>query len=325
MILFTVKGRHAEGQKSRLLSSCILSLVVAMIGCSKHPATVETISEPLYSKQYRQHSTTAIVMLSETNIPTSGSIQLIIDVHAPAGMEVHLPEPENCIHPFSVADGYTEPTQTLPNGKRLHRRVWKLTPGLSGDHMFQPLEILVGPEILKTDPIKIHVESLLPAGTDALEIKDIAAPIALLPEEQQRVQLIRILSGTAGALVLLMLVVLLSRRRPKPEIPLNPHEAAWRALEDLPADELEKIQALNTILLQFIEAYLNVPTIGKTRNEIISKLPRAVLLGQRYPLEDYLTASEAVRFSHKVPPDFSKKLEHYIREFIQKNKEAACD
>lgn len=325
MILFKVKGRHVEGQKSRLLSSCILSLFVAIIGCSKQPASVETVSEPVYSKQYRQHSTTAIVMLSETNIPTSGSIQLIIDVHAPAGMEVLLPEPGNFIYPFSVADGYTEPIQTLSNGKRLHRRVWKLTPGLSGDHIFQPLEILAGPEILKTDPINIHVESLLPAGTDSLAIKDIAAPMALLPEEQQRVQLIRILSGTAGALVLLMLGILLSRRRPKPEIPLNPHEVAWQALEDLPADDLERIQALNTILLQFIEAYLNVPTVGKTRNEIISKLPRPILLGQRYPLEDYLTASEAARFSHKVPPDFSENLEYYIREFIQKNKEAACD
>ena len=303
----------------------ILLLTGILAGCSKKNDQQQSFSEPVYSKQYRHHSTTVIITLSETNLPTSGSIQLMIDVHVPAGIGVIFPELGNFIHPFSEADGYAEPIQPLPNGKRLHRRVWKLTPGLSGDHTFQSMEILAGPNTIKTDPINIHIESLLPIGIDSFEIKDIAAPSALLPEEQHRHQLIQILSVSAGALIFLALGILLIRRRPQPEIPLSPHETAWRALENLPEDELEKIRALHTILLQFIGAYLNVPTAGKTLNEIISKLPRPVLLGQRHPLEDHLNASEQTRFSHKISAGFSAELEQYIRNFIQKNPEVPCD
>ncbi|MDF7798150.1 hypothetical protein P4C99_01650 [Pontiellaceae bacterium B1224] len=304
-----------------VLLSC---LFVAILGCSDKQDQSKSLTEPVYSKQYRQDSTTVIVTLSETNIPTSGKIQLMIDVHAPAGMEVILPDSGNFLEPFSVADGYTEPVQTLPNGKQLHRRVWILIPSLPGDHRFQPLEIMAGPDSLKTDALKIHVESLLPPGIDSFEIKDIAEPVALLPEEEQQLQLIKILSGGVCALIFLVLVIRLSRRRPKPEKVLSPHETAWLTLENLPEDELEKIQILHSLLLHFIEAVLNIPTTGKTLDEILPKLPKATLLGQRYSLEKYLNTSEQTRFSNKVPPGFSEELEQYVRKFIQQNPEVKC-
>jgi hypothetical protein len=186
------------------------------------------------------------------------------------------------------------------------------------------LVIQAGEDSIQTEPITIHVESILPSGFDTLEIKDIAAPVELLPEQEKTRHSIYTVLGVLLALIIVPLLFRF-RKSPKPEIILLPHEIAFQSLENLPNDPLEKIHELNRILRAFCEARFLVPTIGKTIDEIIRKLPKPVLLGQRYLLEQYLNASEQARFSHKFPPDFSEEMEAYVRKFIKKNKEDPCD
>ena len=310
-----VTGLKVKSQKSGILSSCLLSLFVAIFGCTEHREETASYSEPVYSQQYRQRGVTAIVTLSETNIPTSGKIQLMVDVHAPADTEVVLPDLGNQVAPFSIADSYSEPIQSLPNRKLLYRRVWTLLPALPGNVRLQPLEISAGSITFETAPIHVQVTSLLPKGLEGFEIKDITAPIELLPEEEQRKQTGLIAAAVAGGLMALILIIKLIRR-PRRVVVLTPHQKARRALEDLPEERLEKIQALNEILLTFIEGYFEVPMVGKTLGEVCALLPKKELLGRRPKLERFLTTSEETRFSQIISDDFAEEMEQFTHKFI---------
>ena len=266
-----------------------------------------------------------VVSLCETNIPISGTLQLMLDVHAPVNQEVVFPEVGSAVDPFMISDGYIEPPRTLPNGKQLHRRVWMLSPALPGETVFQPLEIHAGAALITTEPIVVSATSLLPPGLEVFEIKDIAAPISLLPEQAKRRHLWKILLIAAVA-VLIPILAIRRIRRPKPAIVLLPHEAAFQALENLPEDPLEKIQALTDILVAYVGGHFRFPTAGKTIPEIIPLLPRKVLLGRRYKLESYLVASEQIRFSNQVPYGFADGFEQYVRGFVEETTpEAICD
>lgn len=265
-----------------------------------------------------------LVSLSETNIPSSGSIRLVLDIHAPEGTEVFFPEIETGIAPFTVADIYTEPRQTLPSGKRLHRRVWTLHPSLPGKTIFQPMEIRVGSGSIKTDPIIVFATSLLPAdATDMLEIRDITDPIALLPEQTGKRRLWKFL--LAAALAVAFSITAISRiRKPQKIATLPPHEAAFLALDDLPEEPVARIHELNRILLAYIEARFEISLSGKTLEETLPLLENnASLLDSRIiPL---LETCETVRFSNRVPEGFLEEAEQTLRAYIEASREVPCD
>ncbi|NNJ70909.1 MAG: hypothetical protein HKP10_06435 [Kiritimatiellales bacterium] len=276
------------------------------------------------SRIYRQGSVTVIVSLSETNIPTSGMIQLALDIHTPPGTEVFLPEIADFVKPFSVADGYAEPVQTMPNGKELQRRVWMLIPSLPGDTVFGSVDIHAGEITVSTEPIEVQVTSVLPDNLDLFEIKDIAEPIALLPEEKKKQQRWFVLL-VAG--IVLVLGTLGIKRFSRPKIPpmVSPDDAARQALSHLPEEELARTQALTEILLAYIEGRFHLPTSGKTIPEILPYLRKEPLLDRQQELEPLLVTGEQFRFSNKLPAGLSIELENHIRAFIEETKEAPCD
>jgi hypothetical protein len=304
--------------------TCLFLVTALFSGCSQKAAESASFSDPAYTRQYRQESATVIVSLSETNITTAGKILLMLDVHAPAELETAVPEISDATEPFAVDDRYSEPVQILPNGKQLHRHVWILVPGLPGAYRFQPLEIKVGSMCIRTAPVHVGVASLLPADIDGFEIRDITAPVTMLPEETRLHWLGLVLGGTALSIIVLAMSIRLVRR-PEQMIPPSPSEEAFLALDQLPADERSRVQALTGILLAFIERRLQLGTTGKTLNEIIPSLSEELLPNRKEPLIQLLRASEQIRFSNQVPCGFDAELEAFIRSFIEELEEVACD
>ncbi len=298
---------------------CSLLLLTGCLPEKKSPSA--SFVEPVYSQQYRKGAITARVTLSETHIPTAGKIQLTIEVHGPADLEVTLPNLAAQIAPFTLVHRNLEPVvRSLPNGRFLYRWEWTLVPALPGTISFQPLEILAGATTIEIPPLTIHVVSLLPEGLEHLEIKDITAPLELLPEEAQRKQFGQIAAAILGVLILFLLLRVLIRRS-KRIAQHSPHENAVQALENLSTDPLEKIQQLNEILLAFIEESFQIPLAGKTLKEVIQALPKKVFLGRRQPLEEYLSANEHARFSQRISTDFPKNFEAFVRQFISETPE----
>ena len=302
----------------------ITVIAFLLSGCSKSASDQATLAEPELTRQYREKSVTVIVSISETNITTAGSIQLIIDVHTLPDFEVEIPDLSTFIEPLTVADRYTEPTQTMKNGKWLHRRVWKLTPKLPGAINFQAIPIQAGTIGITIQPIELRVTSLLPDNLDTFEIRDIAEPVALLPEQKLKQQRNYIVYGVIAALTLSIFLYKLLRR-PKVIIPLSAHETALLALDYLPTDNLARIHVLSEILVVFIGAYFHLPTSGKTIEEVIPLLPKKKLLGRRIQLEKFLVIGEQIRFSNKIPDGFGDDFEKYVRSFLSVMEEASCD
>lgn len=294
-----------------------------LAGC-KEEAVRQEFSEPVYSAQYRQASTTVIVSLSATNIASSGQIRMMIDVHAPEGSDVVVPELGGLVVPFSVGDGYSEPVQFLPNGKLLHRRVWILLPGLPGETVFQPVEIQVGSDAVKTKAVNVSVSSLLPAGIEKPEIKDIVAPVELLPEEKKRQQIKYILLAFSGSVAFLALV-LHWMSRPKRRVVLAPDEAALQALGTLPEDALARIDETRRILIEYLERQFEIRTAGKTTGEIIRNIPKYPLLGRRIRLVNELTTNDLIRFSNRIPERYTEEFADYVRWFVEETTEALCE
>lgn len=285
-----------------------------LLGCSEKTVETSSFSEPAYSKQYRDDSLTVIVSLSETNIPSSGKITAMIDVHVPDGIEPTVPSMGNFIDPFSVGDGYTEPIQTLPNGKKLHRRVWVLLPSLPGKTVFQPLEISAGGETIKTEPISIGVSTLIPEGTEELAIRDIAAPIELLPAQEKKRRSMYTVVGVLLALGLIPFIIYLVRK-PKIETVILPHEAASQSLKNLPGDSIERIHELNHIFRTYHQARFRFPMIGKTVVELSVVLDDTEIIS-------FLERCDDIRFSNKVPEGFVAEAEQFVRSYIEKTMEA---
>jgi hypothetical protein len=299
-----------------------LFLLLLVAGCGKQSAeeSVVSRSESILTQQFRDGSVTAIISIGETNITTTGKVQLMLDLHAPLGTEVVFPEISSSIEPFTISSHYSEPQQALPNGKILHRQVWILVPELPGDVLFKPLEISVGNTTLTTDPILIRVDSILPPGLESFEIKDIAAPVTLLPEQEKKQRLGMLLIGATVLLILFTSVIRLFRRQKNiPLIP--PHETAIQALTNLSDDPAVRIHELNRILRAYIESRFALPMVGKTAAEILP----LVIDNNFQQLTAFFESGEQIRFSNRVPDGFAEEAEQTVRDFIETTKpEAPC-
>jgi hypothetical protein len=299
-----------------------LFLLILAAGCGKQAAvdTTDSISEPVLSRQYRQESITVIVSVSETNITTIGKVQLMLDVQAPPGTEVVFPDVGYFIEPFSISGSYSEPQQLLPNGKILYRQVWILVPELPGEVFFQPLDIAAGNRTITTDPIAVTINSILPAGLETFEIRDIAAPAALLPEQVQKQRRGRVLLGA----VILMVFIgagIHFFRRPKVLPVILPHETAFRALGLLPIEPAPRIHELNRILREYIENRFALPMLGKTTHELLPLLNSTDPEAPVGRIIKFLEAGEQIRFSNIVPDGYAEHAEGFVYEFVESTKQ----
>ncbi len=310
------------GWKPILLSLVVLPL---LSGCFKDTTQQKASSEPVLIQQYRQGSMPVPVSLSETNLPSSETLQLTLDVHAPAGSTVVFPEIASAVAPFRISAGYTEPLQILPNGKQLNRRVWMLVPALPGKTIFHPLEIRAGTLCIVTKPLVVFVSSLLPPGLDVFEIKEISAPIPLLPEQAQQRRLWKLLLSGIMAGVLLVVVI---RRTQRPKLILirPPHEIAFMALENLPEEPTARIHALNHLLREYIETRFNLPLLRKTTQEILPLLENTNIKGLSPALIQFIETGERFRFSNQIPKGFIEDSQQIVGKFIEATKKVAvCD
>ena len=215
-----------------LRTIALITTLLLLVGCTGEGDIENAQAKPAYSKQFRSGAATVILSISETNIAASGQLHFLLEVHAPPETEIVYPDMASLLESLSILDAYTEPVQTLPNRKKLHRRAWILAPTRSGASRIQPLAIGVGMDSLQTDEIRIEVESMLPPDLDSLAIRDIAPSFEKLPEQERkrRVWAIALLL-CLGLPALFFLIKKTTAGKTAP--PPCPHDSALAALGNL--------------------------------------------------------------------------------------------
>ena len=242
-------------------------------------------------------------------ISTAQTVQVEVEVHAPEGVLVRLPDPEQFADSgFQVAPR-TEPPALVGDGRTRHLRRFRLEPFLAGDYPIP--ELAVGwlapggePTGLSTGALTVQVSSVFgdtgaaAASEDLPELREVGDPIRA-PLRWWRPAL----AGVAALAVAAAVAAAIRWRRrvagrPVPVEP--PGVVALRAL-----DELDRDQALKADLDRF---YVTVSSILRAYLE-----GRFGLRAPEQTTEEFLAAAEA-------EPAFDREQQRTLRAFL-----AACD
>ena len=249
-------------------------------------------------------------------ITTAQTVQVEVEVDAPEGVLVRLPDPEQFAESgFQVAPR-TEPPALVGDGRTRHLRRFRLEPFLAGDYSIP--ELAVGwlapggePAGLSTAALTVQVSSVLgdagaaaagksPAAAEDLpELREVGDPIRV-PLRWWRPAL----AGVAALAVAAAVVAAIRWRRREAAgrpVPIEPPGVvALRAL-----DELERDEALKADLDRF---YVTVSSILRVYLE-----GRFGLRAPEQTTEEFLAAAEA-------EPAFDREQQRTLRAFL-----AACD
>lgn len=301
-------------------------LLLFLVGCSEERQESK-ISEPVWTRQYREGSVLATVRLSETNILTTGQFRLVVDLQTSAKASIEFANIETVMEPFFVEGSFSEPSFELPNGRHQHRWLWVLAPKKVGDFVIQPFDIIVGGSELKTEPIKVQVKAAIQGEIEPFKIRDIGAPLSSLSKAPKWR-----LRGFALFLILLVccviagLVVWRYRRTHLQEEPA-PYEVALRALAHLSDERIERVHQLSRIIRSYMGARFDLMLSGKTTKEVVRIMESHPFSDMASDVVNFLVTCDEVRFSNQIPEGYEEQAEELVRNFIEATKpeEALCD
>lgn len=252
--------------------------------------------------------------VGEGKITIGDPITYTVIIQHTAEVRVKPPRAEADLGPFEVRDFRLEeqPGET--------RAIYEIAVFDVGPQTIPALEIPYvaengQPGRVKTEPIRIHVESVLPP--DANEIRDIRGPKDINGG---------IMGTIVGALVALAVLaallvgVKLWRGRPRPEArevaapsppPRPPEEVAYEELDALARSDLlprgmvkEYYTDLGDILRRYIEGLCGVAALESTTHEIVAGLIGAdVALEARRQFESLLGECDVVKFAKHRPAE----------------------
>jgi len=114
-------------------------------------------------------------ILSEGQFTIGDPIDILFTVISDRESRVGYPEDEEQLFPFKIR-GVTEKRTRV--GKNTYRTliIYSVAVFKTGPVTFPSLTLNVGESVLRTEPMEIHLLSVLPKEEDALRLKDVVAP-----------------------------------------------------------------------------------------------------------------------------------------------------
>ncbi|HEY6959438.1 MAG TPA: BatD family protein [Candidatus Limnocylindria bacterium] len=258
----------------------------------------------------------AAVTLDRASITVGDRIDLSVVVDAPGGYAVSDPTVARQIGDFEIVEDRASTKSTRPSGVRFTFR-YVITAWRVGDHALPPIAIeYVAPDgsagVARTDPVVVHVTSVITANDDPTNIKPLKPQLALPETTLLRIE--RIVLGVGGvvlatALAAVLFWYLLRRRSASPaEERLTPAQRALRDLNVLAEERLpehgrtaEHYDRLATSVRRYVVERFGVEP-GRTSREVRDALERAGLdRTQAGAIYEILHEADEVRFRHSTP------------------------
>lgn len=215
-------------------------------------------------------------------------IQLTLDIEAPRGTRIELPQFADKLGEFDVRNA--EQTKDIPAATGDSRR-WTIDATLdtikTGGVTIPPLEVHYTTaadsstfKTLATKPIEIHIKSVLENRADPTKFRDIKDTVDVaVPELRSSKWLAYAAAGIGGSVVIALAALAIAKRR------RGPSPAAWALssiadLEQLPianpADAEAAYNELVDVLREFFELEFNVPTLSRTTREFLAQAATVV-------------------------------------------------
>lgn len=278
----------------------------------------------------------AVATLDRASITVGDRIALSIIVDAQPGYAVSDPTVARQIGNLEIVEDRASTKSTRPSGVRFTFR-YVITAWTVGDHVLPPVEVAyVAPDgasgAARTDPVAIHVTSVITAGEDASQITPLKPQLAL--PESTWIRIERVVLGVAGVigvtvLAAIVLWYLLRRRRAVTESErLTPAQRALRELDGLAAERLpehgrtgEHYDRLAASLRRYVVERFAVEP-GRTSREVREALQRAGLdRTQAAAIYEILREADEVRFRRSTP--FPAHAQNAVRSALEIVRRAA--
>ncbi|MFA5143834.1 MAG: BatD family protein [Candidatus Omnitrophota bacterium] len=251
---------------------------------------------------------TAYTSVDRATVLIGDRIKLTVGVKCGAGTEIAFPVfKEGRIGDFEIKDTGREDRRGLLGGA-LRRQWYYIAAYSAGKHHIPQLEIKYRNKgakdwrDVKTKPLSITVESVLPNGKMPADIKDIKGPLRYF---EPNLFLIAVLIVVLAAIALAVLYKL--RKKPAPV--KTPYEIAAQELETVRANFLknpdvkEYYAGVSDCVRRYIERAFKFKAPEMTTEEFLDSLKTATILSfdQKNILKDFLSACDLVKFAKYLP------------------------
>ena len=316
-------------------------------GCTSGPAEGEARGWEV-ERAYGEDPVAVRLRVDRLRITTAQVVRVEVEVDAPEGVAVRLPDPEQFADSgFQVAPR-TEPPALVDDGRTRYLRRFRLEPFLAGDYPIPALAVgwlAPGgePAGLSTGAVTVQVSSVLgdaavaaagesPAAAEHLpELREVGDPIrAPLRWWRPALAGVAVLAVAAAVVAAIRWRRRVAASRP---VPVEPHAVvALRALDELERDraltaDLDRFYVtVSSILRRYLEAQFGLRAPEQTTEEFLAaaEAEPAFDREQQRTLRAFLAACDAVKFARARPSAAeSARIIDTARGFVQATADAA--
>jgi len=247
--------------------------------------------------------------VDKKSIYVGDRVKFAIEVKAPKGCEVQFPAFSNYkIGDFEIKDSGSKTSNRLFGGK-IFRRWYSVAVYSTGKQTIPEVDIryrtkaVKSWDVKKTQALTVNVASVLPAGQQTLDIKDIKGPLTFR----------NVYSGILALAIALALVLVIGAivyGRLKRYVPVRlPHETALEELESIRAKYLqgggvkEFYVGVSDCVRHYIERAFKLKAPEMTTEEFLESLRESPVLSpdQKSLLKGFMNACDMVKFAKYTP------------------------
>jgi len=320
------------------LFAVLLTALAGSCGGPGTPPSRKPPETPAVTQEAREGPLRLRLVLDRDRITMADTLQLVLEARAPEAWEATLPSYGERMGRFGVLDYREEPPRLAEDDRILVRRTYTLEPLLPGEHVLGPAEVAFvsrqdpreGEAVekrLKTEPVPVHVESLLEDHEGETALRPLLDPLPP-PPTLPWIWLWSCLASIALISTIVFLRIHRSRRLKKSlPPPAPPHELALRRIGELEergflqrGDFKPYFGGLSDILRDYIQDRFHLRAPARTTEEFLEEIRfrPGFPPEHRRLLNDFLNRCDLVKFAEHLPTEGEiRKALEACRAFIE--------
>jgi hypothetical protein len=303
----------------------LCALLAALVGCGQPADTAVSDGSPPRVESTTERGPVAMQVWAEPGGITVGErVKLTIEVTAPEGVEVRMPQLKETIGAFAVRAAHTPP-DVPEGGRRRFAHTYELDTFATGDVEIPAVSVgftdrrpdadETGQGVrgeLAGEPLTIRVGSVLADNEQPTDFRDIKSPVDVAVGSPLAARWLLWATAIAVVAAIVIAVVLARRRKHKAaaERIVGPHEWASAQLVALAEEQLieqsrfhEFYFRLTDIVRQYIERRFSIMAPEQTTNEFLLQTRTSPVLTDEHRelLGGFLRAADMVKFARHLP------------------------